>query len=74
MTVSDLISKLLTYPANTRVTLLDQDKGWLLPIEIMRLSADRSTCGVDLLTITADRASDEIEGLAGQQQSRLAAE
>jgi len=63
MTISDLISKLSNYPPDLRVALMDQDKGWLLPIEITRLPADCSTCGVDVLAITADRESDEIEGL-----------
>jgi len=63
MTVSDLISKLSSYPGDARVTLLDPDKGWLLPIEITHLSADKSGCGVDFIAITADSASDEIEGL-----------
>jgi len=67
MTVCDLISKLSSYPADARVTLLDPDKGWLLSIEITRLSADNSTCGVDLIAITADRASDEIEGLTNHR-------
>jgi hypothetical protein len=34
MTVSELISKLSFYPPETRVTLLDPDKRWLLSIEI----------------------------------------
>ena len=64
MTVSDLIAKLSTYPADARVTLLDLDKRWLLPITITHLSADDSSCGVDLIAVTADSASDEIEGIA----------
>ena len=64
MTVSDLVAKLSAYPADARVTLLDADTGWLQPIEITHLSADRSSCGVDLVTLTADSASDEIEGVA----------
>jgi hypothetical protein len=64
MTVSDLIAKLSTYPANARVTLLDPDKGWLLPIEIARLPADGWNREVDFIAITADATSDEIEGLA----------
>jgi len=69
MTVSDLIAKLSAFPADVRVVLLDQDKGWLLPIEIVHLSSDSSTCGVALLTIT-DRASDEIEGLTSHRALR----
>ena len=64
MTVSDLIAKLSSYPADARVTLLYPDKQWLLPIEITHLSADGSNREVDFIAITADSASDEIEGLA----------
>ena len=64
MTVSDLMAKLPAYPADARVTLLDPDTGWLQSIEITQLSADGSSCGVDLIAVTADRASDEIEGVA----------
>ena len=63
MTVSDLIAKLSSHPADARVTLLYPDKQWLLPIEITHLSADRSSCGVDFVAITANSGSDEIEGL-----------
>jgi hypothetical protein len=64
MTVADLIAKLSSYPASARVTLLDPDTGWLRPIDITQLSADGSSCGVDLIAITTDSASDEIEGVA----------
>jgi hypothetical protein len=63
MTVSDLIAKLSSYPADARVTLLDPDKRWLLPIEITHLSADNSSCGVDFIAISTDSESDEIEGM-----------
>ena len=68
MTVSNLIEKLSHYPAYTRVTLLDPDKGWLLPIEIAYLAADDCHCEVDFVAITADNASDEIEGLVHIQR------
>ena len=64
MTISDLIAKLSSFPANTRVPLLDPDKRWLLPIQLRQLSPDRSNCGVHLIAITSDNESDEIEGLA----------
>jgi hypothetical protein len=64
MTVSELIAKLSSYPEDARVTLMDADKRWLLPITITHLSADESTCGVDFIAITADSARDEIEGIA----------
>ena len=73
MTVSDLIAKLSRYPASARVTLLDPDKGWLLPIEVTQLSANMSSCGVDFVAITADSASDEIEGLANAPSARWGA-
>jgi hypothetical protein len=63
MTVSELISMLSAYPADTRVTLLDPDRRWLLPIEVMHLPADGSAREVDFIAITADSASDEIEGI-----------
>jgi hypothetical protein len=66
MTVSDLITRLSSYPANARVTLLDPERRWLLPIEIKLLSANRSSCGVDFIAITSANDSDEIEGLALQ--------
>ena len=40
MTIADLIAKLSRFPASARVTLLDPDKGWLLPIEITHLPAE----------------------------------
>ena len=64
MTVSDLIAKLSFYPPDARVTLLDPEKRWLLPIEIKHLSADDFNCGFDFIAVTADSASDEIEGMA----------
>jgi len=64
MTVSDLIAKLSCYPADARVTLLDPDKRWLLPIEITRLLARGAGRNIDFVAITADTMSDEIEGLA----------
>jgi hypothetical protein len=64
MTVSDLMSILSSYPADARVTLLDPDKGWLLPIEITHLLPEHTNCGIDFIAITADNANDEIEGVA----------
>jgi hypothetical protein len=64
MTVSDLIAKLSSYSPDTRVTLVDLDRRWLMPIEITHISADGSSGGVDFIAITADRANDEVEGLA----------
>ena len=63
MTVSELISMLSAYRADTRVTLLDPDRRWLLPIEVTPLSADEISLEVDFIAITADSASDEIEGI-----------
>jgi hypothetical protein len=68
MTVSDLIAKLSAYPPDARVTLLEPERGWLLPIEIARLPADGSSREVDFIAITADSASDEIEGIAGRRE------
>lgn len=62
MIVADLIAKLSGYPGDARVTLLDPEKGWLLPIEIARLPADGRNREVDFIAITADNTSDEIEG------------
>jgi hypothetical protein len=64
MTISDLIEKLSSYPATARVTWLDPDTRWLLPIEITHLSADGSNCGIESIAITADSTSDDIEGIA----------
>jgi hypothetical protein len=61
MTVSELIDRLSLYPADARVTLLDAERHWLLPIDIKQM-ADQSNCGVDLIAITAPD-TDEIEGL-----------
>jgi hypothetical protein len=72
MTVSDLIAKLSSYPADARVTLLYPDKQWLLPIENTHLSADGSNREVDFIAITADSASDEIEGLANCRSAAVA--
>jgi hypothetical protein len=63
MTVSELISMLATYPDDARVTLLDADKRWLLPIKVTPLPAGGSAREVDFIAITADGASDEIEGV-----------
>ena len=63
MTVAELIAKLSGYPGDARVTLLDPDKGWLLPIEIAALPADGCRREVDFIAITTDSTSDEIEGL-----------
>jgi hypothetical protein len=63
MTVSELISMLAIYPADARVTLLDADKRWLLPIKVTPLLAGGSAREVDFIAITADGASDEIEGV-----------
>jgi hypothetical protein len=50
------------------VTLLDSDKGWLLPIEITRLPADGCNREVDFIAITTDSTSDEIEGLVAERR------
>ena len=71
MTVFELISMLSAYPADTRVTLLDPDRRWLLPIEITALSADGMSGEVDFIAITSDSASDEIEGLAPPEKESL---
>jgi hypothetical protein len=63
MTIADLTAKLSAYPGNARVTLLHPDKPWLLPIEIAHVSAADPDRQVDFIAITADSASDEIEGL-----------
>ena len=63
MTVSELISMLSTYPADTRVTLLNPDRRWLLPIEVKLLPADQSSCSIDFVAITSADDCDEIEGL-----------
>ena len=63
MTISDLITRLSSYPADARVTLLDPERRWLLPIEIKPMTADQSNCGVDLIALTAPDG-DEIEGVA----------
>jgi hypothetical protein len=68
MTISELIATLSAYPTDARVTLLDPERGWLLPIEIARLPAHGSSREVDFIAITADNASDEIEGLAEQRE------
>ena len=69
MKVSELIEKLSRYPSDTRVTLLDPDKGWLLPIEIADLPADGLTREADFVAITSDCKSDEIEGLADRNNA-----
>ena len=71
MTVSNLIEKLSRYPADTRVTLLDPDKGWLLPIEVEHLPADGLTRHTDFVAITADNTSDEIEGLVARRAATV---
>jgi len=63
MTVRDLMEQLSAYPDDVRVTLLNPDNGWLLPIEIRRLPASGCTRNVEFIAITTDPASDEIEGL-----------
>jgi hypothetical protein len=62
VTVSELINHLSSYPADARVTLLDAERQWLLPIEIKPMKAEQSNCGVDLVAIMAPD-TDEIEGL-----------
>jgi hypothetical protein len=69
MTVSELISELSFYPPETRVTWLDPDKRWLLPIEIKYLPAQGSAREVDFIAITADTMNDEIEGVARDDRS-----
>jgi len=72
MTVGDLIAKLSAYPSNARVSLLHPDRPWLLPIEITHLPAEGPDCDVDVIAITADSASDEIEGLVDKDfQTRV---
>lgn len=73
MTISDLISQLSCYPLDTRVTLLDADRRWLLPIEVKPLPAEQSSCGVDFVAITSDDGCDEIEGLVIRLQMHNAA-
>ena len=63
MTIADLIAKLSRYPASARVTLLDPDKRWLLPIEVTHLPSEGSAREIDFIAITSDSASDEIEGV-----------
>ena len=70
MTVSDLMAKLSAYPPDARVTLLDPDTGWLQSIEITQLSADGSSCGVEIIAVTANGASDEIEGVVNYRPDR----
>ena len=72
MTIADLIAKLSRYPASARVTLLDPSRRWLMPIEMTALSADGMSREVDFIAITADSASDEIEGLAPEEETRRA--
>lgn len=60
----DLIEKLSCYPSNARVTLLDPNKRWLLPIQITHLLARGAGRNIDFVAITADTVNDEIEGLA----------
>ena len=62
MIISELITHLSSYPADARVTLLDAERHWLLPIEIKPMKAEQTNCGVDLVAITAPD-TDEIEGL-----------
>ena len=63
MTVSELIAMLSAYPTDTRVTLLDSERQWLLPIKVTLLPTDGAAREVDFIAITADGTSDEIEGL-----------
>jgi hypothetical protein len=71
MTVSDLIARLSDCPANARVTLLDPDKGWPLPIEIAQLPADGCNRDVNFIAITTDATSDEIADLASVELAHL---
>jgi hypothetical protein len=64
MTISDLIAKLSCYPADARVTLIDPERQWLLPIEVKYLPAKGSDREVDFIAISADSTGDEIEGMA----------
>jgi len=73
MTVSELILMLSSYPPETRVTLLDPERRWLLPIELKTLSADQSSCGVDFVAIASADDCDEIEGLAIETKKAKAA-
>jgi hypothetical protein len=66
MTISDLITQLSAYPADARVTLLDADRRWLLPIQVKSLPAYQSSCGTDFVAITSADDCDEIEGLVIQ--------
>jgi hypothetical protein len=40
MTIADLLAKLAVYPADARVTLLDPDRGWMLPIHVVHLPVE----------------------------------
>jgi hypothetical protein len=73
MTVFELISMLSAYPADTRVTLLDPGRRWLLPIVLTALSADGTNRKIDFIAITADSASDEIGGLVRREEESLSA-
>lgn len=65
MTVADLIATLSAYPSDARVALLDQERRWLLPIQVMQVSATTDVSReLSFVAITADRASDELEGIA----------
>ena len=69
--LSELISALSNYPDDARVTLLDPDKRWLLPIEVKTLPAAYSSCGVEFVAITSADDCDEIESIfrAGAKES-----
>lgn len=56
MTIADMIAKLFRYPASARVTLLDPDKRWLLPIEVKHLPSEGSAREVDFIAIRTARA------------------
>lgn len=72
MTIAELIAKLSSYPPDARVTLLDSDRGWLLPIEIAHLAADGFVREDDFVAITSDVSGDEIEGLVTRSLHHIA--
>lgn len=52
MTVARLIELLRNYPPDMRVTLLDPDTDYLLPIHVVKIPASIDTNGVEFVTIT----------------------
>lgn len=60
MIVAELIAKLQAYPPSMRVTLFDPDTDYLLPIRIVRISAE-DTEGIEFVAVMGDRTG-KIEG------------